>query len=68
MLHFKMLPLFGDKSPGRTVVADRMRAQGIERRADPPRTEGAGVAGRLGVLALHVFIHCALVSTCVTAH
>ena len=60
--------LFGDKSPGWPVVADRMRAQGIERRADPSRTEGAGVAGRLGVLALHVFIHCTLVSTCVTAH
>ena len=50
------------------MVSDSVRAEGIERRTHPSRTEGAGVAGRLGVLALDVFIHCALVSTCVTAH
>ena len=60
--------LFGGKSPGRTMVANSERSEGIQRRADPSRTENAGVAGRLGVLRLNMFIHCAPVSTCVAAH
>ena len=59
---------FWNKSPARAMMADSVRSQGIKGGTNPARTKWAGVAWWLGVLALHVLVHSALVSTCVRAH